>query len=81
MFDSPSGSDGGIDVFVSNFVPVSDIRMAPSGAVTTIAKIQTINTTSPWTTSSWSGAKCFNATGPNAACTVAFAIHEIATNT
>lgn len=70
-------------VFVSNFVPETEIKMAPIGAVRTILRTHIINTISAYLWSSaedsLSSAKRLRATGPRAACTVAFAIQESAT--
>lgn len=70
-------------VFVSNLVPETEIKMAPIGAVKTILSTQIINIISAYLWSSGlellSSDKRFKATGPRAACTVAFAIQDKAT--
>jgi hypothetical protein len=54
-------------VLESKRLPVSEMRMAPVGAVKTILKMHTINTISAYGLSGSLASKCFNATGPRAA--------------
>jgi hypothetical protein len=68
-------------VLLSKCSPVSEMRMAPVGAVKTILKMHTINTISAYGRSGSSASKCFSATGPRAACTVALALTAMAVNT
>lgn len=62
-------------------MPVNEMRTAPMGAVKTILRMHTIITISAYRLSGSSELKCFNATGPRAACTVAFAETAIAVKT
>lgn len=82
MFVPSAG--GSALVFVSNFGPVSEMMMAPIGAVTTMLKMQIISIISAFfnmsSVASGSFLIFFNTTGPKAACTVAFAMHAKATN-
>lgn len=71
----------GCVVFDSSFVPVIEIKMAPSGAVSTMLRMHTISTISAYSLSGSSADKCLRATGPRAACTVAFALTAMAVNT